>query len=250
MDELEQTRALDIWIGRLAERQHGVVARRQLEALGVGRGSLEKRLGIGRLLRLHPGVYAVGHRVLSQEARWMAAVLACGDDAVLSHRSAAPLWRIRGVRRGPVEVTTPRKSRSRDGMSRHYAVLPADEMTIERGIPVTSVPRTLFDLAATTSVDEVEHGLRETEYLQLYDRLSLRDLLARYPRRQGSRAIRECLVRRAEAPGRARSWLEERFLPLLREHRLPRPQLNAWVEAGEMWFEVDCLWPESRVVVE
>jgi very-short-patch-repair endonuclease len=123
-------------------------------------------------------------------------------------------------------------------------------MTIERGIPVTSVPRTLFDLAATTSVDEVEHGLRESEYLRLYDRLSLHDLLARYPRRQGSRAIRECLARRAEAPGRARSWLEERFLPLLREHRLPRPQLNAWVEAGERWFEVDCLWPESRVVVE
>jgi very-short-patch-repair endonuclease len=181
----------------------------------------------------------------------MAAVLACGDGAVLSHRSAAALWGIRGVRRGPVEVTTPRKSRSRDGISRHFAVLPADETRIERGIPATSVPRTLFDLAATTSVEEVEHGLRESEYLRLHDRLSLLHLLERYPRRRGARVVRECLARRAEEPsGRVRSPLEERFVPFLRQHRLPLPRLNAWIPLERKGCEVDCLWGAQRQIVE
>jgi very-short-patch-repair endonuclease len=180
----------------------------------------------------------------------MAAVLFCGPGAVLSHRTAATLWGLRGPSSRAIDVTTGSKSRSRSGIHRHYAVLPPDEVMIERGIPVTIVPRTLFDFAAVASVDEVEHALRESEYLRLYDRLSLWDLLARYPGRRGSRAIRECLARRAETSGRSRSWLEERFLPFLRAHRLPQPQLNAWVKAGERSFEVDCLWPAVRVVVE
>lgn len=180
----------------------------------------------------------------------MAAVLACGAGAVLSHRSAAALWRVRGTRRGSIEVTTGRKSRPRSGIERHFAVLPADEVRVERGIPVTSLPRTLFDLAAVGSVDEVERALRQSEYLRLHDRLSLPHLLERYPGRRGSRCVRACLARRAEAPGRTRSWLEERFLPFLDRHRLPRPQLNAWIEAGERSYEVDCLWPGTRTIVE
>jgi predicted transcriptional regulator of viral defense system len=249
MDELEQTRALDARIGRLAERQHGVVARRQLEALGVGRGSLEKRLQAGRLLRLHRGVYAVGHRVISQEGRWMAAVLFAGPDAVLSHRSAAALWGIRGTPSGAIEVTTPRKTRSRGSLRRHFAALPADEVTTERGIPVTTVPRTILDLAADSSVDLVEHALRESEYLRLHDRLSLPDLLDRYPRRCGSRAIRECLWRRRNLPtGRVRSWLELEFLPFLRRNGLPRPRLNVWLQVAGKSMQVDCLWPGGVVV--
>lgn len=250
MDALEQTHGIDARIRELAERQHGVVARRQLESVGVGREAIEVRLRAGRLLSLHRGVYAVGHRVLSQEAHWLAAVLFCGTGAVLSHRSAAALWRIRGVRRGPIEVTTPRKTRSRSEIHRHFSVLPADEITVERGIPVTTVPRTLFDLAATTSADEVEHGLREAEYLRLHDRLSLPHLLERYPGRRGAPVARASLARRAETPGRIRSWLEEKFLPFLRRNRLPLPQLNASVRAGEKLFEVDCLWPAATTIVE
>jgi very-short-patch-repair endonuclease len=252
MGALEQTRGLDHQIAGLADEQHGVVGRQQLVALGVGRGSLEKRLKSGRLhwiLPGLPGVYAVGHRVLSQEARWMAAVLFAGPGAVLSHRSAAALWRIRGAGSGAIEVTTPRKSRSRGAIRRHFALLPADEVTTERGIPVTTVPRTIFDLAATCNVNVVEHALRESEYRRLYDALSLPDLLARYPRHRGARSLRAALARRAEAPGRSRSWLEERFLPFLREQHLPPPRLNAWIEAGK-WFQVDCLWPRSRAIVE
>jgi very-short-patch-repair endonuclease len=128
--------------------------------------------------------------------------------------------------------------------------LPADEATIERGIPVTTVPRTILDLAGDSSADVVEHALRESEFLRLHDRLSLPDLLARYPGRRGARNVRISLARRAETPGRSRGWLEERFLPFLRGRRLPPPRLNAWIEAGEKWFEVDCYWPDSRAIVE
>jgi predicted transcriptional regulator of viral defense system len=156
MGALEQTRALDLRIAELAERQHGVVARRQLERLGASRRAIETRLRSGRLHRLHAGVYAVGHRVLSREGRWMAAVLFCGSGAVLSHRSAAALWGIRDHSGRAIEVTVARKSRSRAGIERHYSVLPADEITVERGIPVTSVPRTIFDLAAVLPATAVE----------------------------------------------------------------------------------------------
>jgi predicted transcriptional regulator of viral defense system/very-short-patch-repair endonuclease len=250
MDVLEQTRGLDELITDAAESQHGIVARRQLLALGLGREAIALRLRSGRLHRLHPGVYAVGHKVLSREARWMAAVLFCSPGAVLSHRSAATLWELRGLSSRAIDVTSKSKSRSRSGIHRHYAVLPEDEVTVERGIPTTTVPRTLFDFAAVASVDAVEHALRESEYRRLHDRLSLWDLLDRYPRRSGAKAIRECLARRAETPGRTRGWLEERFLPFLREQRLPIPRLNAWIEAGERSFEVDCFWPRARAVVE
>lgn len=180
----------------------------------------------------------------------MAAVLACRPGAVLSHRSAAALWGIREPSSRAIEVTTPRKSRSRGSVHRHFAVLPPDEATEHRGIPVTTVPRTLFDLAAVSSVDVVEHALRESEYRRLHDRLSLPDLLARYPVRRGAPRVRECLRRRRELPvGRARSWLELAFLPFLRRNGLPRPRLNPWLQVGGKSIQVDCLWP-GRVVVE
>jgi very-short-patch-repair endonuclease len=249
MGALEQTGAVDARIGELAGRQHGVVARRQLEKLGVGKGSIEKRVRMGRLYRLHRGVYAVGHRVLSREARSMAAVLACGPAAVLSHRSAAALWGVRGASSRAIEVTTPQKSRSHGSIHRHFAVLPPDEVTEHRGIPVTTVPRTLFDLAAVSPADVVEQALRESEFRRLHDRLSLPDLLARYPGRRGVPTVRECLRRRRDLPpGRARSWLELEFLPFLRRNGLPRPRLNAWLQVGGRSIQVDCLWPGDVVV--
>jgi hypothetical protein len=179
----------------------------------------------------------------------MAAVLACGPHAVLSHRSAAAHWGLR-EHRGPIDVTAPSKSKSRGTIRRHCAIVPADELTVERGIPVTTVPRTIFDLAANAGVDVAEQALRESEYLRLHDRLSLPDLLERYPGRPGSRAVRECLRRRAELPaGRARSWLEHEFLPFLRRNGIPRPRLNVWLQLDGKPVQVDCLWP-GNVVVE
>jgi very-short-patch-repair endonuclease len=180
----------------------------------------------------------------------MAAVLSAGPGAVLSHRSAAALWGIRRPSSGRIEVTVPTTSDSRGEIRKHSAALPGDEVTTASGIPVTTVPRTLFDLATVARVDAVEAALRESEYLRLHDRLSLHDLLARYPGRRGSRAIRACLAHRAEAPGRVRSPLEERFLPFLRGHRLPIPRLNAWIDLGGRRHQVDCLWPEPKQIVE
>jgi very-short-patch-repair endonuclease len=251
----EQTRGadkgdIDDRIAQLAGRQHGVVHRRQLGTLGLGGNAIDNRLRRGRLHRLHPGVYAVGHAAITQEGRWMGAVLFCGSGAVLSHRSAAALWGLRGSSRRAIEVTSGSKARSRAGIHRHFALLPADEVTVERGIPVTTAPRTIFDLAATQGADVAESALRQSEYLRLHDRLSLPVLLERYPRRKGAKAVRECLARRRETPGSPRSPLEEQFLPFLRRHDLPLPRLNAWLNLGGRRFQVDCLWPAQRQIVE
>lgn len=118
------------------------------------------------------------------------------------------------------------------------------------GIPLTTVPRTLFDLAAVSSVDDVEYAMREAEYRRLHDRLSLVELLTRYRGRRGARAIRTCLARRRELSGRTRSKLEEVFVPFLRGRDLPLPRLNAWIELAGSWKQVDCLWEREGVVVE
>lgn len=180
----------------------------------------------------------------------MAAVLASGDGAVLSHGTAAALWGIRRPSSGAIHVTSPRVRHSTPTVKRHSSRIPDDEVTRVEGIPVTSVPRTLFDLAAVSSVENVEFALREAEYRRLHDRLALSDLLARYPGRRGTRAIKTCLARRSEQAGRTRSPLEEVFVPLLRRHRLPLPRLNAWIELAGSWKQVDCLWDAERVVVE
>lgn len=241
----------DAAVARLAEGQHGVVARRQLLELGLGEDAVDHRLVIGRLHPVARGVYAVGHRVLSQAGIWTAAVLSSGSGAVLSHRSAAALWGIRDSVSGPVEVTASRKSTSSSSIRRHHSTLPDDEVTVHEGIPVTVVPRTIFDLAASSSVDRVENAIRQAEYRRLYDRLSLIDMIDRYPGRRGVRRVRQALSRIESLPsGRTRSPLEERFLPFLRRYGLPRPRLNNWIVVGEERFEVDCHWSGTGQVVE
>ncbi|HWM55382.1 MAG TPA: DUF559 domain-containing protein [Solirubrobacterales bacterium] len=181
----------------------------------------------------------------------MAAVLACGPEDVLSHRSAAALWGIRGHSSRAIEVTTHSKSRSRGGIHRHFAVLPEDEVTTRSDIPVTTVPRTIFDLAGVVPIAQVEHALRQSERLRLHDALSLDDLLARYPHRHGSRAIRECLRRLRDFPaGITCEELEARFVAFLDRGEFPRPQLNAWIDLKIRRYRADCLWPVQKVIVE
>jgi very-short-patch-repair endonuclease len=235
----------------LAEAQHGVASRRQLLAAGLRPGAIQRRIDAGRLHPLHRGVYAVGHRVLSRQGRMTAALLASDPGAVLSHRSAAALWGLRDQAGAAVELTIPRKSSSSPVIRRHRADLAPDEITVCDRIPVTTVPRTILDLAASSSIDALEAILREAEYRRLFDRLSIPELLSRHPGRRGSRRLRVCLERIAEAPaGRAESPLESRFLSFLRGHGLPRPQLNAWVSVASARYRVDCLWPGSRQIAE
>jgi very-short-patch-repair endonuclease len=181
----------------------------------------------------------------------MAAVLASGPDAVLSHWSAAALWMIRPSSRSIIDVTDPQKSRSWDGIRRHHKPLPADEVTVEEGIPVTTVPRTIFDLAATEPVDVVKALLREAEFQGLHDRLSLWDLVERYPGRRGIRKVKAALEALKDEPlDERKSRFEERFAPFLRRHDLPRARYNQWILVGQKRFQVDCLWPNERQIVE
>jgi len=241
----------DVPVAGLAERQHGVVARRQLIELGLWEDAIDHRVAVGRLYPVAHGVYAVGHRAIDRRGRWLAAVLSSGEGAALSHGSAAALWGIRSTSKTRIDVTVRHRSRSSPSISRHVAALPGDEVTVQEEIPVTTVPRTVFDLAATSSIDVVENAIRQVEYLRLYDRLSLLDLVKRYPGRRGVRRVRAALARIEALPvGRTRSRLEEKFLPFLRRYGLPRPRLNDWITVGEERFQVDCHWYGTGQVVE
>jgi very-short-patch-repair endonuclease len=158
---------------------------------------------------------------------------------------------IRPNSRSLIDVTTPHKSRSWDGIKRHHKALPADEVTVREGIPVTTVPRTIFDLAATEALDVIAAMLRESEHRNLWDKLSLPDLVERYPGRRGVKKVRLALRRITEEPsGRKRSKLEERFAPFLRRHELPMPRFNDWILLGAKRYQVDCHWPGTGRIVE
>jgi very-short-patch-repair endonuclease len=222
-----------------------------LREIGLSKASIGHRVRNGRLHRLQPSVYVVGTRLVSRHGWWMAAVLASQPDAVLSHHSAAALWGLRGYSEGAVEVTADRKSTSSKYVRRHHASIPSDEVTAVARIPVTTVPRTVLDLAASEPVDSVKSLLREVEYRELWDRLSLWDMIERYPGRRGVRGIRVAMERlKEEPPGRRRSPLEERFTPFLRRHRLPPPHFNDWITLGGKRYQVDCHWRGTRQVVE
>jgi very-short-patch-repair endonuclease len=214
----------DAAIARLAARQHGVVSVTQLASVGVHRRGVSRRVQARRLHRIHRGVYAVGHPGLSQEGKWMAAVLACGEGAVLSHRSAAALWKMIATAPSLTDVTVPgdagRKRRVGINLHRSITLLPSHTMR-HAGIPVTKPARTLEDLRRVLSPDEFAAVLRQAEYRRLPTGDRLR-------------------------PDRTRSELESRFLALCRRHRLPKPEVNVRIEP----FTVDFLWPRRRVVVE
>ncbi len=222
-------RGVDDVIAWLARRQHGRVARYQLLVLGVTPAAIEHRVECGRLFPVHSGVYAVGHRTETRMGRWMAAVLAGGPDAVLSHRSAASLWGIRESAGHAVDVTAP-FHRARRGIAYHRSDLPPDERTIEDGIPVTTAARTLLDLGAILGRRGIERALNQAEVLRLADVTSLPDLLERYPRRRGTSFLRTRVAERRISTRTTRSELERRFLEFLDRVALPRPETNALVE--------------------
>ena len=211
-----QTDDIDWRISELAERQHGVVAMRQLLALGVTRKAVEARLERGRLHRIHRGVYAAGHRILTNDGWAMAAVLAAGPGAVLSHHSAAELWVLRVMARRRHTLTVARHVRV-PSIETHQARLPQDEITTVRGIPVTTVPRTILDLAATASEREVARRINEADHKRLWDALSLWDLLARYPRRAGTKKVRRVLADRPT--GVPKNVFEDAFLAFVEKAR-------------------------------
>jgi hypothetical protein len=234
----------------LAGWQHGMVARWQLLELGMTEQMVKTRLGHGGLHRLHRGVFAYGHRSITLESRWMAAVLAFGPRAVLSHRSAGQLWGL--VPRSSIapEVTRPGRARSRPRLVVHEGSLPPDEVGRFRGIPVTSVARTMLDLAGMLEEREVERAWNEMEVRDYRVRLSVPDLIERYPGRKGTVLLARLASHQTLPLGITRNDLEEAFLSLVDRFALPRPRMNAHLALRDRFYEIDCLWEDRRVAVE
>jgi Transcriptional regulator, AbiEi antitoxin/Protein of unknown function (DUF559) len=247
-----QVRPSDRQVAALATRQHGVVSRAQLIALGFGEGAIERRLSAGRIFRLHRGVYAVGHPKVPREGRWLAATLSGGEDAVLSHRSAAELWGIQRIRdRDRIDITLPRPTRPTRAVRRHEIRLAPDEMTVRQRIPVTTLVRTIFDIAAGSSQQGLEGAIREAEYRHRFRIERLEALQQRHPGRRGAANIKVCLRRLGRGPrGRTRNGFEVEFAALLSGTDLPMPTLNTVLDLGGDHIEADCLWREQRVIVE
>jgi very-short-patch-repair endonuclease len=223
-------------IARLAGRQYGVVSRPQLLAIGVSARQIQRRLSSGRLLRLHRAVYAVGHQAPRREARWLAAVLACGDGAVLSHRSAGALWGILTI--DGVPDVTAFGHRRMPGVCTHEAALTDADRTTRERIPVTSPARTLVDLAHVLDDAALARAVREAQFRRLFHPPSVQAVLERRPSRR-LHALLEDL-----AP--TQSVLEDELLALCDRHGIPRP-LTQQPLAGR---RVDFLWPAERIVVE
>jgi very-short-patch-repair endonuclease len=227
----------------LAERQHGVVTRRQLGELGVGKSAVDARIRDGRLWRVHQGVYAVGRPTLTLHGRFIAAVLSCGAGAALSHIAAGVLLSLLEERGPRIDVTVPRggQRRRRGAVIIHRAALPDTDVTTKHGIPVTTPARTLVDLADLLPRRRLERALDEAAFL----RLDVTDLQPRLGRR-GSGTLAELIRRHHAGTTRTRSHLEERMLSLLQRFRLPAPEVNSSIEG----YTVDFAWCDQGLIVE
>jgi very-short-patch-repair endonuclease len=239
--------ATDRAIADIADRQGGVIARWQLIELGLGGAAIDHRVRAGRLHPLHRGVYAVGHRVVGVVGRRWAAVLACGDGAVLAGVSAAAAFGIRRSSSRTIHVLVGRSGRKRrDGIRLHWQrTIPSDEVAELDGLPITTPPRTLLDLAAGgLRGRSLEASVDSAERQRLLDFADLHALLARYPGRPGTPSLKAVLAR--YRAGDTRSRLEELVAELCDAHVLPRPQENCVIEGKVR----DFYWPHARLVVE
>lgn len=243
-DARDYKRSRRAW--ELAGRQHGVVARRQLLALGFNSREIEHRVARGRLHLVMRGVYAVGWPRLTRERQWMAAVLACGDGALLSHRSAAALWGFETEKRGVIDVSVTRRCElKRRGLRvRSRPTLAAKDIVSRGGIPVTGPAQTLVDIATEIDVVKVERAVNEADKRDLIDPDALRIAVDEFAGQLGAPLLRRILDRRTFRL--SDSDLEIRFRPIAAAAGLP-PPLSKQVVNG---FEVDFLWPNLGLVVE
>src|SRR5215210_1127010 len=236
--------SVDEALAAFAGKQHGVVSSRQLRALGMGRGAVHGRVAAGRLHRLLPGVYAVGHTALTERSRLLAAALACGQGAVLSHRSAGRLWGL--VKPVPaVDVTCRRSRPPGKGIVVYRSRLERNERTMFEKLPVTGVARTIVDLADVLTEPRLEDAVHEAEVRRVFDLAAIEATLARHPGRKGRFRLYRVLSAWRPQPF-TRSEAERRFLRLCEHQGLPRPEVNAFIYG----MEVDFVWPAARLVVE
>jgi very-short-patch-repair endonuclease len=223
-----------------------VVSRRQLAQLGFTADSIRRRLESHRLHRLHTGVYAVGHDSVTQRSRYLAAVFACGSDALLSHQAAGAHHGLLRTGTAAIHVTAPRGCKPKPGIVVHRSrVLHPDDRTIVDGIPVTSVARTLVDLADVGSDSLLAAAVNEAEVLRVFDLRELEEKMIRLHGRRGRRRLARVLAAYTDPPGYSTTEAERLLLRICRDHGLPQPQRV--FAAG---YELDFYWADARLAVE
>jgi very-short-patch-repair endonuclease len=230
----------------VASQQLAVIEIQQLYACGIGRNAVTRRIRSGLLHRLHHGVYLFGQPTLLPGAVELAAVMACGDSAFVSDRSATGLWKIAAGDDGPVHVTVRRSGRSRSGIVMHrVAKIDPRDVTHLRGIPIVTPARAILDLAAGATGDELERAIAEAYALRLTTEAELRRVISRNPLKPGVAALRAELAREG-GPAWTRREAERRVKLLIRQANLPTPVYNRKV-AG---YNADFFWPANRLIVE
>jgi predicted transcriptional regulator of viral defense system len=246
-------RGRDGELAQICHAQHGLITLEQLEARGLTVQGVHERVNSGRLHRIHQRVYSLTPGVITQRGRFMAAVLACGPHAVLSHHSAAYLWGLVDHREAPIDVTAPnRRGRSPDGVAAHRdgSLQPIDKVTLY-GVPCTSLARTLLDYAGVAPEWEVRKAVAQAEVLGILDRQSMRSVLRRGRRRRGVARLRLIFDTIHPQTKKTRGELERLFLAMCIKAGLPQPQVNVWLDVpGGKSLQADFLWRESRLIVE
>jgi hypothetical protein len=214
-------------------------------ALGMGTRGISDWVRRDRLQRLYRGVYAVGHDRLRLEGRWLAAVFACGPGAVLSHRDAAQLWQLRQSNSAYIEVTVPSLNgrRKQQGIRIHRSGrLRPEDVTVRHAIPVTTLARTLLDLADVLDRQALKRVITEAEYTNQFDLSAINAVVSANP----GRASAQLMAAVGGAGHRTRSELEDRFLAFLERHDVEPPQTGVWIEG----YELDFVWTRAGLVVE
>jgi very-short-patch-repair endonuclease len=229
-----------VW--RLAECQWGVIARSQLEQCGISVPTISRWTASGRLHRIYPRVYAVGHKAICTEGRLLAAILYAGPGAALSHVSAAHRWELVPHLPDTADVTSPRRRRSLAGVRVHHRA--SVDRLMHRGLPVTPVARTLLDFASVAPLTGVRKAVAEADFKRRID-IEAIDAITGVGRRGSAKLKRALALHRPEYV-RTLSPAEDLLLDLCRSHRIPFPQVN--VPIGP--YKVDALWREARLIVE
>lgn len=241
---------VDRRIAWVAGAQHGVISLEQLVALGLSPRTVRHRAAAGCLVRIHRGVFAVGHDALSVNGRRLAAVLACGSGAVLSHRSAGALWGLRPWAGQRFEVSVPSQAgRAVREIDLHRCrSLAGVDVTEVDAIPCTTVARTLIDLASAGDRQGLISAITRAEELRIYDGAEIAGVLERGRGRSGTRLLRSVLAKWSDDP--TRSPFERDLLAFLRRHSLPEPRVNEWITVEDQTILPDFMWRERRVILE
>jgi predicted transcriptional regulator of viral defense system len=243
-------------LAALAVGQHGVVSLDQLRSFGLPETTIRYRVEVGRLHRIHQTVYAlVPRELLSRDGRFIGAVFACGPEAALSHRSAAVLHELMRSDRAKIDVTIPQRSpRCHPGIDIHRSTtLAPGDITVVNGIRVTTIARTLLDLAQVVRHRPLERACDQAEILEVLDLRALNDQIERNKSRPAARRLKGVLEEHYIGATPTWSELEERFLSLCRGAGIPQPEVNVWIDPGDddpSAIRADFVWRDQRLVVE